>query len=149
MPLIDLIEEAIVSVPLQASGKAAVIGELIETLRRAGKLTDVQAATRAVLDREAKGSTGLSDGIAVPHGKTTAVSTLTLAIGISNQGIDFEAIDGNPVRLVFLIMAPPDQSGPHIEALAEIARMSRSKAFCSALMDCRSPEEVVRLFKED
>lgn len=72
-----------------------------------------------------------------------------MAIGVSPDGIDFGSIDDKPARLFFLILAPPDKAGPHIEALAEIARMSRSKAFCASLAACRSPVEVVRLLKDE
>lgn len=149
MALIDLIEESVVRVPLQGRDKATVIHELVQTLAAAGRITDSETAYRAVMDREAKGSTGLEEGIAVPHGKTTAVRELTIAIGIATDGVDFESLDAKPARLLFLILAPPDKAGPHIEALAEIARMSRSTAFCNALAACRTPGEVVRMLKED
>jgi fructose-specific phosphotransferase system IIA component len=149
MALIDLIEESVVRAPLKAVGKEDAIQELVDVLVRAGKITDARTALQAVLDREAKGSTGLTEGIAVPHAKTAAARTLTIAIGVSPDGIEFGSLDGLPARLFFLILAPPDQTGPHIEALAEIARMSRSKAFCSALVACRSAAELVRMFKDD
>jgi nitrogen PTS system EIIA component len=149
MALIDLIEESVVCAPLKAKGKEAVIRELVNVLVAAGEISDANMALQAVLDREAKGSTGLADGIAVPHGKTTAARELTIAIGVSPEGIEFGSMDGQPAKLFFLILAPPDQTGPHIEALAEIARMSRSKAFCSALVSCRNPAELVRMFKDD
>jgi len=149
MALIDLIEETVVRAPLKAVGKEAVIRELVDTLAAAGKILDAETAYQAVLDREAKGSTGLAEGIAVPHGKTISARELTIAIGVSPDGVEFGSMDGKPARLFFLILAPPDKAGPHIEALAEIARMSRSKAFCSALASCRSPTEVVRMLKEE
>lgn len=149
MALIDLIEESVVRAPVKATGKEEVIRELVDVLVLAGRITDARTALQAVLDREAKGSTGLADGIAVPHGKTTAARQLTIAIGVSPEGIEFGSLDGQPARLFFLILAPPDQTGPHIEALAEIARMSRSKAFCSSLVVCRSAAELVRMFKDE
>ena len=149
MALIDLIEESVVRVPLAATTKDGAVCELLETLHTAGKITDVSKALAAVLDREAKGSTGLAEGIAVPHGKTVAARELTVAIGVSPRGVDFDSLDAKPARLIFLILAPPDQSGPHIEALAEIARMSRSTAFCQALASSRTAAELVGLFKDD
>lgn len=149
MALIDLIEETVVRAPLKATSKEGAIRELVETLAAAGKILDTETAYRSVLDREAKGSTGLEEGIAVPHGKTLAARELTIAIGVSPDGVEFGSMDGKPARLLFLILAPPDKAGPHIEALAEIARMSRSKAFCQALASCRSPAEVVRMLKEE
>ncbi len=149
MALIDLIEESVVRAPLKATDKNSAIRELVETLVTAGKILEVETAYQAVIDREAKGSTGLTEGIAVPHAKTLAARELTVAIGVSPKGIEFGSLDGKPSTLFFLILAPPDRAGPHIEALAEIARMSRSKAFCASLAACRSPVEVVRLFKDE
>ncbi len=149
MALIDLIEESVIRAPLTARNKEDAIRELVDTLAAAGRILNPAQALQAVLEREAKGSTGLEEGIAVPHGKTAAAPALTIAIGVAPNGIDFASMDGKPARLLFLILAPPDQAGPHIEALAEIARMSRSKAFCAALASCRSPAEVVAMFKDE
>jgi len=149
MALIDLIEETVVRAPLKATDKNSAIRELVDTLSAAGKILDAETTYLAILDREAKGSTGLEEGIAVPHGKTISARALAIAIGVSPDGIEFGSMDGKPAKLLFLIVAPPDKAGPHIEALAEIARMSRSKAFCASLAACRSPAEVVRLLKDE
>ncbi len=149
MSLIELIDESVVRVPLNAKDKESVIRELVEVLYKAGKISDKAEVQKAVFTREALGSTGLTDGIAVPHGKSQAVTDLAIAIGIAPEGIAFESMDGSPSKLFFLIVAPPDKSGPHIEALSEIARMSRSKAFCRALANACDPAEVVSLLKGD
>lgn len=148
MALIDLIEPEIIKVPLQSHGKSEIIRELIEVLKTAGKITEIQPVYEAIMERESRGSTGLEKGIAVPHAKSDSVSSLKIALGISPEGVDFEALDGQPSHLFFLIVAAPDQSGPHIEALAEIARLTRSSMFCRMLCEAASPEEVVRLIKE-
>ncbi len=122
---------------------------MVEVLRDAGKISDVEAVHDALMKRESLGSTGLEQGIAVPHAKTTAVTSLTVALGISPKGIDFQAIDGNPSKLFFLLLAPPDQSGPHIEALSDIARITKSQAFCRSVISATTPAEVVELFSED
>ena len=149
MALVDLISPEIVKVPLSADNKPAVIRELVQILKDAGKIYDIDVVLEAIHKREDMGSTGLERGIAVPHAKTGSISTLTISIGISPQGIDFNSIDGKPSRLFFLMLAPPDQSGPHIEALAEIAKLSRSSAFISTLVSARTPQEVVELFREE
>lgn len=149
MALIDLIEEKVIKIPLTGKTKNEVIRELIDVLAGAGKITDKEKVYSVILERESKGSTGLEEGIAVPHAKTTAVTDLTLAIGISPQGIDFDALDKKPSQLFFLMLAPPDQSGPHLEALAEIARMTRSKAFCRTLINSQTPREVVELLQDN
>ena len=149
MALVDLIRPEVVKVPLVSTTKTEVIRELVELLRDAGKISDVEAVYDALMKRESMGSTGLEQGIAVPHAKTAAVGALTVALGISPRGIDFQAIDGNPSKLFFLLLAPPDQSGPHIEALADIARITKSQAFCRTVIQSTSPQEVVELFSED
>jgi mannitol/fructose-specific phosphotransferase system IIA component (Ntr-type) len=149
MALVDLIVPEVVKVPLVSRTKPEVIRELVELLRDAGRIAEAQPVVDALMAREAMGSTGLERGIAVPHAKTALVRSLTVAVGIAPQGIEFQAIDGSPSRLFFLLLAPPDQSGPHIEALAEIARMSKSQSFCNLLLAARSPADVVQLFSEE
>ncbi len=149
MALVDLITPEVVKVPLISKNKPSVIRELIEVLRDAGKISDVESVLDAINKREEQGSTGLELGIAVPHAKSDSVKNLTLAIGISPEGIDFNSFDGKPSHLFFLMLAPPSQSGPHIEALAEIAKLSHSRAFCDALIHSRTPEDIVELFRVD
>jgi len=149
MVLVDLIRPEVVKVPLLSATKSDVIRELVELLRDAGKISDLEAVVEALMKRESLGSTGLEQGIAVPHAKTTAVAALTVALGRAPKGIEFQAIDGNPSKLFFLLLAPPDQSGPHIEALADIARITKSQAFCRTVIGALSPAEVVELFSED
>jgi mannitol/fructose-specific phosphotransferase system IIA component (Ntr-type) len=147
MSLIDLVQEKIVRIPLVSTDKPDVLRELVQILRDAGEIEDFDAVLGAIREREEKLSTGLENGIAVPHGKTEAVSSLKLAMGIAPQGIDFASIDGEPCRLFFLLVAPPNQSGPHVEALAEIVKLVQSKAFCRALAGAEDAREVVELIK--
>ncbi len=149
MALVDLITPDVVKVPLTARDKPGVIDELIQILKDAGKIEDKDRVADDIHKREAMGSTGLEFGIAVPHAKSEAVKELTMSLGIAPQGIEFDAMDGKPSKLFFLILAAPDQSGPHIEALAEIAKLSKSKSFLNALINATSADEVVDLFRED
>ena len=148
MAIIDLVAPEVIKVGLTSKDKPSVLRELLQILIDAGRVTNKEEILDALTKRESLQSTGLEAGIAVPHAKTQAVSALTLAIGISPDGIDFDAIDQQPSKLFFLMLAPPDKSGPHIEALAEIARMSKSKAFISALIAAKNAEEVMELFGE-
>ncbi len=147
MALIDLMNEDIVKIPLDSKDKPDVLRELVQVLKDTGAIDDFDMALKAVQDREDKQSTGLEKGIAVPHGKTDAVSSLKIAIGIAPQGIDFDSLDGQDAKLFFLLLAPTGYSGPHVEALAEIAKLAQSKAFCQALVNANSAEEVVELLK--
>ena len=149
MALIDLIQSEIVRVPLFARIKSEVFAELIQVLVDEHKVSDFDAVHEAILSRETLGSTGLANGIAVPHAKTDAVGSLAMAIGVSPAGIEFDALDGQPSRLFFLMVAPPAQAGQYVGVLAEIARITRSDAFCKALIASGSAQEVVDLFQEE
>ncbi len=149
MALIDLVVPEIIKVPLGSTDKPGVLRELVGILRDAGRIQDYDAVLQAVQEREYKQSTGLEEGIAVPHGKTAAVSSLQLAIGIAPQGIDFNSLDGKPAKLFFLLVGSPDQSGPHVQALADVARLARSKAFCRALIGAEDVHEVVELMRDE
>ena len=147
MALIDMVTERIVKIPLESKDKPDVLRELVRILKDAEEIDDFECVLNAVQEREDKQSTGLEKGIAVPHAKTTAVSSLKLAIGIAPQGIDFDSLDKEPSMLFFLLLAPPSQSGPHVEALAEIAKLACSKSFCKALIRSENAREVVELMK--
>ena len=146
MAVVNLIEEDIIKIPLEAKTKPDVIKELVDVLKKAGKIEDAESVFRAVMLRENMGSTGLEKGIAVPHAKTHKVNNLVLAIGVSPEGIDFDSLDGEPSRLFFLLIATPQQAGPHIEALSEIARLTRSSNFCKLLLNAKTPKEIVDIF---
>ena len=146
MAVVNLIEEDIIKIPLEAKTKPDVIKELVDVLKKAGKIEDAESVFRAVMLRENMGSTGLEKGIAVPHAKTHKVNNLVLAIGISPEGVDFDSLDGEPSKLFFLLIATPQQAGPHIEALSEIARLTRSSNFCKLLLNAKTPKEIVEIF---
>ena len=122
---------------------------MIFILKDAGKINDYDKVYDAIITRESRGSTGLEKGIAVPHAKTDAVEGITLSLGISPVGVDFDAIDGKPSHLFFLLLAPLDQSGPHIAALSEIARITRSTSFCRTIVSSDSPKSVLALFRSE
>jgi mannitol/fructose-specific phosphotransferase system IIA component (Ntr-type) len=147
MALIDMVTEDIVKVPLVSKDKPDVLRELVQILKDAGQIDDFDAVLEAIQKREDSGSTGLEKGFAVPHAKTPAVCSLKLAIGIAPNGVDFDALDKQPSKLFFLLVAAPDQSGPHVEALGEIAKLARSNAVCKALVNADDAAEVVELLK--
>ena len=148
MALLDLISPEVIKIPIISKTKGEIIRELIEILKDAGQITEIETVYEAVLKREQLGSTGLENGIAVPHAKTDAVKSITISIGIAPNGVDFDALDGKSSYLFFLMLAPTDKSGPHIEILSEIARITQSRSFCTLLINSRSAEEVVNIFKE-
>jgi PTS system fructose-specific IIC component/PTS system nitrogen regulatory IIA component len=149
MAVIELMSEEIVKKPLTARDKPDVLRELVQILKDAGRIDDFDSVLRALQVREDQMSTGLEGGIAVPHAKSDAVDTLKMAVGIAPDGIDFNSLDGAPTKLFFLLVAPPDKAGPHVQALAEIAKLSQSKAFCRALVHAENAAEVMELMRGD
>jgi len=147
MALLELIDEKIVKIPLVSKTKPEVMREMVQILKDAGEIQDYDSVLQAVQSREEKQSTALQDGLVVLHGKSATVSSLKAAIGVSPEGIDCDSLDGNPSTLFFLLVASPGFSGPHVEALAEIAKLSQSKAFCRALVHSGSAKEFVALLK--
>ena len=115
--------------------KAEAIGELVTLLADNGELTDPKKVLDAVLEREATRTTGIGNGLAIPHGKCTGTDHLVMAIGRPGTPIDFQAIDGRPVNLIWLLASPPDKTGPHIHALARISRLMTIDKFRHALAE--------------
>lgn len=149
MSLIDLLKKELIKVPMTATNKQEAIIELVDMADRAGSCSNRDDVLSAVQQREALGSTGLEKGIAIPHAKTEAVKEITLVLGVSPHGVDFQALDGNPSKIFFCILAPPDQAGVHIEALSEIAQITKSGAFLRLLGAAEDADEVLELFQED
>lgn len=130
---------------LQADTKADVIEELVDFLVKTHRLSDRNTALQAVLDREEKMSTGMQNGIAIPHGKTDAVSELLVAIAIKKEGIDFDAMDGQPCTIFIMTLSPENRTGPHIQFLAEISKLLGSADLRDKLVDAGSADEILNL----
>jgi len=134
-----------VKVPLESKDRVSAITELVDLLDGCGQLLDRDVALQAVLTREKTRSTGIGSGIAIPHGKCTAVKELAMAIGIAAEPIDFGSVDGKPVSIIILLISPSDKTGPHIQALAKISRLMLDAEFRQQLQRCGSADEVYEL----
>jgi fructose-specific phosphotransferase system IIA component len=148
MAILDLITEDCVKVPLTGTTKNDILREMLLLLKNAGKIEDVESIFTVLRKREDQGSTGLEAGIAVPHAKTDTIKDLVLAVGIAPLGVDFESLDGKPSKIFFLVLAPPEKTGKHLEVLSEVARISQSSAFLRILISSQTPQEVVEMFRE-
>jgi len=142
MRLSDILKIQHIKVPLQATNKKDAITELVQVLADAKEVKDAQVLLNSVLEREATRTTGIGNGLAIPHGKCAGVDHLVVAIGKPATPIDFESIDKRPVNLIVLLASPPDQTGPHIQALARISRLMNVEAFRQAMRNATSPQEV-------
>jgi len=145
MILTQILQPACVKVPLQGKDKNAVITELVDLLDANGLLQDRKASLDAVFVREQTRSTGIGSGIAIPHGKCKGVRELVMAIGIAHEPIDFESVDDKPVKIIILLVSPMDQTGPHIQALAQISRLMLDERFRQSLEKASSAEDVYDL----
>ncbi len=134
MKLSDLLSEDVIKVNLESEGKEEVFAELIDLLVRSGKITNRATALQAVEEREALGTTGIGKGVAIPHAKDSNVGRLTAALGISGEGIEYESIDDEPAYVIFLVLAEADNPGPHVQCLAEIARLLQVPGFYKRLL---------------
>jgi PTS system nitrogen regulatory IIA component len=130
---------------LKSDSKEGVIEELIDVLVTSGKIKDRKAALKAVTDREKKMSTGLQNGIAIPHGKTDTIDILVASIGISPSGIAFESLDGQPAHIVLLTVSPASRTGPHIQFLADISRVLHNEQTRQRVLHATHEEEVLEL----
>ncbi len=145
MRLRDLLDEAVVKVGLESRDKEECFEEMVDLLVRAGRIPDRAGALEVVRQREKQGTTGIGDGVAIPHGKHASVPTLTAAVGTSPEGIEFDSIDGKPVHAVFLLLARVNDPGPHIRALAEIARLVQTPGLYRRLIEARSAKDVLAI----
>ncbi|MHC4460299.1 MAG: PTS sugar transporter subunit IIA [Planctomycetota bacterium] len=145
MILTQILQPTCVKVPLEGKDKESVITELVDLLDSNGLLSERNVVLDAVLAREQTRSTGIGSGIAIPHGKCKAVKELVMAIGLAGEPIDFDSVDGKPVTIIFLLVSPADQTGPHIQALARISRLMLDEQFRQKLEKTPSADEAYEL----
>ncbi|WP_372796242.1 PTS sugar transporter subunit IIA [Pontiella sp.] len=132
-------------VDLKADSKTGVIEEMVDRLVAAGKVEDREAVLSAVLEREAKMSTGMQNGVAIPHGKTEAVEELVASVGLHKDGVDFESMDGSPSHIFIMTLSPEKRTGPHIQFLAEISRTISQPAEREKLMAAKTHGEIYEI----
>ena len=148
MKIQDLLRKDVMLLDLQATEKKAVIEEMIQRLVDHGYVTDFETFKEGILAREALTSTGLGDGIAMPHSKNTAVKEATVLFAKSNKGVDYESLDGQPTDLFFMIAAPEGANDTHLAALAELSQYLMKDGFADKLRQVTSPNQVIELFNQ-
>ena len=150
MKFADFISRDAVRASLAADDKEGVIRELTQSLVDAGGIpgSECEGIVKAILKREELGSTGIGRGVAVPHTKHAGVSRLVATVGVSQEGVDFNSLDGERVQLLFLLISPPDRPGDHLRALENISRQLRDDTFCRFLKQSKSAADVLLLLDE-
>lgn len=149
MKLSDILTADLIKIPLQNKSKKEIIEEMVEVADKSGKIKDRNKVLKSVFDREEMMSTGIGNNVAIPHGKSNGVEELSVALGVSDSDIDFDSLDGKPVRLVFLLLSPENSAGPHIKMLSRISRLLNQKNFRKKLISCRTAADTLKIIKEE
>jgi PTS system nitrogen regulatory IIA component len=147
MKLIDILSKERIVPDLVSLDKKGVIDELVKALSVEG--VPPSRLVQVLLEREKLGSTGIGDGVAIPHGKLREVNQMIASFGRSVKGLDFDSLDGRPTHLFFLLVAPDNSAGAHLKALARISRLFKDAQFRQTLMNARDQEEMFRIIREE
>lgn len=142
MKLSELIEQDYIIPDLKAKDKKEVLEELAEPIAIHEPSLDKSLLVKILLDRERLGSTGIGDGVAIPHGKYGGISHPMISFGRSRKGLDFESMDGQPAYLFFLLVAPENSASIHLKALAKIAKILKNSSFRKVLMEAPTRKEI-------
>ena len=152
MNIMGFLDDRAVTTDLKSSSnKEDVIRELVQLLVSGGSIKekDVNKLIQILLKRESLGSTGIGQGVAIPHGKSDCVTKLVAAFGVSRSGVNFDSLDGEPVSLFFLLVAPEDSAGPHLKALARISRLLKDKHFRDSLRSAKDEKTLVKIIRDE
>ena len=149
MKVFELLDEKFILTDFKSVEKDSVINELIDLYKGIDKVNDIEMVRTAILDREKIMSTGVGKGFAIPHGKTNAVNDVIAAFGKTTNDIDYDALDGKPVHLVFLLVGRDDMVSKHIKLLSRISRLMNKDEFRERLINANSKEEIINIFKEE
>lgn len=149
MKIMDFLSKKAVTSSLKADDKEGVIRELVDILAKAEDIKNKEDLIKALMTRESLGSTGIGQGIGIPHAKTANVKNLVAAFGLSQKGVNFDSLDGEPVYIFFLLIAPEESAGPHLKALARISRMLKDKYFRELLKKAKDEKEILHIIQDE
>jgi PTS system nitrogen regulatory IIA component len=149
MSLLKYLTLDTVTADLQGTNKQEIIETLLDILMKTGRVKNRETALAAVLEREKKMSTGMENGIAIPHGKTDAVDELVAAVGVAKNPVDFDALDKQPSRIFIMTLSSSQRTGPHIQFLKEISELLRSADMRRKLLAARDPREILQILADN
>ena len=150
MKITDFLGEDEIEPSLKAGDKKGLIKEMVENLVKAGKIKKKNEIIKALKEREELGTTGIGDGVALPHAKSRVIKELFIAFGRSREGIDFDSLDKIPVRFFFLLVSPPDEAGPYLKMLARISRIMKNAHFRERLKKAAGDRrEILKLIGDE
>jgi len=149
MKIMDFLNKKAVTANLKATDKEGVVREMVDLLVKAEDIKNKEDLVKALLARESLGSTGIGQGIGIPHAKSQSVKNLVAAFALSQKGINFDSLDGEPVYIFFLLIAPEESAGPHLKALARISRMLKDKYFRELLKKSKDEKEIIKIIQDE
>ena len=149
MKISDVLEVELISNKIPGTDKEEVLNNMIELVSKSSKVRDKEKIRDAIFNRERIMSTGVGKGFAIPHGKTDGITDMVAAFRITENEIDFESLDGEPVRLIFLLVGKENLVGPHLKLLSRISRLLNSEDFRTKLLNAKSPQEIYNLFESE
>ena len=147
MKIVDILSEDLVVPQMKARNKSSAIDELVQKIASVHSNVDPELARDVLLERERLGSTGVGQGLAIPHGKLPDLDRVIACFSRSVVGIQFDAIDGNQVHLFFTLLAPKSAAGLHLKALARASRLFKSQSFRAELLEAKTSSEIYRLIQ--
>lgn len=148
MNIRKLLTKDSVSLDLQGETKDEIISELIDLLETSGKIENRKAAEKAIFDREKKMSTGMQNGVAIPHGKSDSVNNLVVAVGLKPDGVNFDSLDGEPSVFFIMTLSPANRTGPHIQFLAEVSRQLNDPDVRKQILKATTKEAVIEILAD-
>jgi len=149
MKIAEILNPAAIVAEMSADGKTAVLGELASALLQIESQLDRDEVLQVLQEREQLGSTGIGDGVAIPHGKLKAIDRLMIVFGRHRRGVDFDSMDGRPAHLFFLLLAPEESAGVHLKALARISKLLRSPEVRQRLLEGADAGALYRIIAEE
>jgi len=132
--LVDILKESSVISDIKGKTKKEILTELAGQLNASGLIKDIEPVVKIIMEREALGSTGIGDGVAIPHGKMAGSGSILCVFARSKKGVDFDAVDGQPVHIFFLVLAPEDSASLHLKVLSRISKILRDPSFRKKLL---------------
>lgn len=149
MKIVDLLDIKAISTELTSTSKVEVLAELVDLLRRVQPDLDAGKLLTVLIEREELGSTGIGDGIAIPHGKLKGLDRLLMAFGRKKDGVDFDAMDNRPTHLFFLLLAPESEATLHLKALARISKLLRKEDVRRQLLEAPDPATLLNILSQE
>ena len=149
MRIMDFLDKESIELNIKSKTKKEVIEELVEMLAQKGLIADKKVTIESLMEREELGSTGVGQGIAIPHSKTKGVKELVAAFGVSKAGVNFEALDGEPVYIFFLLLAPDGAAGLMLKALARVSNFLKNKYYRRKIMEAADKTSVIQTIEEE